>query len=129
AAGYRAGFGTPEGPPPTPPGAAGPMLAATAPLPSLGAERVPICDEPWKSLYILRRGVYPCCYGGHELAPMDDYRKVWNSPQLQEIRGARAGGRLHGYCRESPACPIVRKMAAAGDLKTPAAPLSRLRRG
>lgn len=130
AAGYRAGFGTPrEGPRAATPAAPAPAPLAAGPLPSLGADRVPICDEPWKSLYILRRGVYPCCYGGHELAPMDDYRKVWNSPQLQEIRGELAAGRLHGYCRESPACPIVRKMAAAGELKAPAAPLSRLRRG
>ena len=28
---------------------------------SLGAERKPACTEPWKSLYILRRGVFPCC--------------------------------------------------------------------
>jgi hypothetical protein len=90
---------------------------------------MPICDEPWKSLYILRRGVYPCCYGGHELAPMDDYRAVWNSQILQDIRSELAAGRLHRYCRESPACPIVRKMAAAGELPAPRQPLSRLRRG
>src|SRR5204863_376413 len=39
------------------------------PLPSLGSERLPACTEPWKSLYILRRGVMPCCYGGAPLAP------------------------------------------------------------
>lgn len=130
AAGYRAGRGEAAvseaagsaSPPPAP-------RPATGPLPSLGAEQVPICDEPWKSLYILRRGVYPCCYGGHELAPMDDYRAVWNSQPLQEIRGELAAGRLHGYCRQSPACPIVRKMAAAGELSQASAPLSRLRRG
>ena len=27
-----------------------------APLPSLGGEKQPLCLEPWRSLYILRRG-------------------------------------------------------------------------
>ena len=31
---------------------------------SLGEEKLPACMEPWTSLYILRRGVLPCCYGG-----------------------------------------------------------------
>jgi hypothetical protein len=60
---------------------------------------------------------------------MDDYRSVWNSDALQEIRGELAAGRLHAYCRQSPACPIVRKMAAAGELGRVSPPLSRLRRG
>ncbi len=121
AAGYAAGRGRPAETAVASPSA--------QPLPSLGAERMPICDEPWKTLYILRRGVYPCCYGGHELAPMDDYRRVWNSQKLQDIRAELAAGRLHAYCRESPACPIVRKMATAGELAAPSQPLSRLRRG
>jgi molybdenum cofactor biosynthesis enzyme MoaA len=86
---------------------------AAAP-PSLGAERLPLCHEPWKSLYILRRGVYPCCYGGDPIAPMDGYREAWNSPLLQGIRGELAAGRFHRYCLESPACPIVRKAARSG---------------
>jgi hypothetical protein len=60
---------------------------------------------------------------------MDEYRSVWNSAPLQEIRGELAAGRLHGYCRQSPACPIVRKMAAAGELGLVSPPFSRLRRG
>ena len=133
ARGYREGLGPAAAAPAPAPAAPAPTAApardaAAGPLPSLGAEQVPICDEPWKSLYILRRGVYPCCYGGHELAPMDDYRRVWNSTELQEIRSELAAGRLHAYCRQSPACPIVRKMAAAGEIRGPAPSLSRLRR-
>jgi hypothetical protein len=80
-----------------------------AALPSLGPEREPACLEPWKSLYILRRGVLPCSYGGAPIAPMEEYRTVWNSPKMQAIRAALLRDKLHSYCLESPACPIVRK--------------------
>ncbi|HVT47068.1 MAG TPA: radical SAM/SPASM domain-containing protein [Vicinamibacterales bacterium] len=77
-------------------------------LPSLGGEHEPACLEPWKSMYILRRGVLPCCYGG-ALAPMEEYRTVWNSPKMQAIRTALLRGKLHSYCLEAVSCPIVRK--------------------
>jgi MoaA/NifB/PqqE/SkfB family radical SAM enzyme len=96
-----------------------PPAAATATpeaLPSLGPEAKPACLEPWKSLYILRRGVLPCCYGGEPLAPMENYRTVWNSPAMQGIRGALLQGRFHDYCLKSPSCPIVRKSEHAGLL-------------
>ena len=85
-------------------------------LPSLGGERTPACTEPWKSLYILRRGVLPCCYGGEPLAPMEEYRQTWNSPELQAIRGELLAGRFHSYCMRSLACPIVRKLEQANLL-------------
>jgi MoaA/NifB/PqqE/SkfB family radical SAM enzyme len=85
-------------------------------LPSLGAERKPLCTEPWKSLYILRRGVFPCCYGGEAIAPMDQYKDAWNGPLMRAIRDDLKDGRFHSYCIKSPACPIVRKSAAARDL-------------
>lgn len=90
--------------------------AASPPLPSLGGERLPACSEPWKSLYILRRGVMPCCYGGEPLAPMGTYRETWNSPAVQAIRSSLLQGRFHDYCLRSPACPIVRKSNEAGVL-------------
>lgn len=93
-----------------------PVPAMPAALPSIGREKAPACLEPWKSLYILRRGVLPCCYGGAPLAPMEDYRKVWNSPEVQAIRGELLQGRFHDYCLKSPACPIVRKSEHAGLL-------------
>jgi len=95
------------------------------PLPSLGGEHKPVCTEPWKSLYILRRGVFPCCYGGAPVAPMDGYREAWNSPLVQAIRGELAQGRFHDYCLRSPACPIVRKAQQAQEL--PAAQTATLR--
>lgn len=84
--------------------------------PSIGAEKVPLCTEPWKSLYILRRGVLPCCYGGHPIAPMNEYDNVWNSQLLQGIRSELAAGRFHRYCLDSPSCPIVRKSSHAQSL-------------
>jgi sulfatase maturation enzyme AslB (radical SAM superfamily) len=85
-------------------------------LPSLGGEQQPACLEPWKSLYILRRGVMPCCYGGAPIAPMEDYRTAWNSPLMQSIRGELLAGRFHDYCLCSTACPIVRKLDKAKAL-------------
>jgi hypothetical protein len=87
-----------------------------APLPSLGSEQKPVCTEPWKSLYILRRGVFPCCYGGAPVAPMDGYREAWNAPLVQAVRAELAQGRFHDYCLRSPACPIVRKAQQAQEL-------------
>jgi MoaA/NifB/PqqE/SkfB family radical SAM enzyme len=83
---------------------------------SLGEEDLPACTEPWSSLYILRRGVLPCCYGGHPIAAMDEFDQAWNSETVQEIRGALAAGKFHRYCLRSPACPIVRKESHAGAL-------------
>jgi pyruvate-formate lyase-activating enzyme len=93
-----------------------PAPAAPEALPSLGGEHQPACLEPWKSLYILRRGVMPCCYGGAPIAPMEDYRTAWNSPLMQSIRGELLEGRFHDYCLCSTACPIVRKLDRAKAL-------------
>ncbi|MCG6964655.1 MAG: hypothetical protein LJE95_15485, partial [Acidobacteria bacterium] len=84
--------------------------------PTLGAERWPVCTEPWRNLYILRRGIMPCCYGGQPLADMDGFREAWNGPTLQAIRAELAEGRFHSYCLRTPSCPIVRKDEGAGGL-------------
>jgi hypothetical protein len=93
-----------------------PVERSHGPRPSLGDERLPACTEPWKSLYILRRGVMPCCYGGLPVATMDEYRETWNSAEVQAIRASLLDGRFHDYCLRSPACPIVRKSDEAGIL-------------
>jgi hypothetical protein len=77
---------------------------------------MPVCTEPWGSLYVLRRGTMPCCYGSSPIAPMADFKQAWNAPLLQEIRRELAAGRFHRYCFDSPDCPIVRKHAEARDL-------------
>jgi len=92
------------------------QAALAEPSDSLGHERVPACTEPWKSLYILRRGVFPCCYGAFPIAPMDQYRDVWNGATVQAIRADLSQGRFHEYCLRSTACPIVRKSVQAKAL-------------
>jgi sulfatase maturation enzyme AslB (radical SAM superfamily) len=110
----------PAGSAPAPPVAEAefaPVLSTTGgPLPSLGGEHRPACLEPWKSLYILRRGVLPCCYGGSPIADMKDYRQAWNSSTMQAIRAELLQGRFHDYCLRSPACPIVRKSEEAATM-------------
>jgi MoaA/NifB/PqqE/SkfB family radical SAM enzyme len=91
-------------------------LLTEEPLPSLGAESPVACLEPWKSLYILRRGVLPCCYGGEPIAPMEGYRDAWNSPMIQDIRRELLHGRFHDYCLRSTSCPVVRKSEKAALL-------------
>jgi MoaA/NifB/PqqE/SkfB family radical SAM enzyme len=113
----------PVDPPPSEVAAGAP---APAPLPPLGAEKLPVCQEPWKSYYILRRGTMPCCYGAHEIAGADDYRETWNAELMQELRRELAAGRFHEYCRRSTSCPIVRKGEHLGAL--PPEPETRLRR-
>ena len=76
---------------------------------TLGEGKLPACLEPWKSLYVLRRGVMPCCYGDRPLAAMGEYRETWNAPILQDIRRHIARGEFHAYCLGSQSCPIVRK--------------------
>jgi pyruvate-formate lyase-activating enzyme len=100
---------------------------AAAPLPSLGSEGKPACTEPWKSLYILRRGVFPCCYGAEPVAPMDQYREAWNSTLIQDVRSELAAGRFHTYCLKSAACPIVRKSQEAHDMPASQAAYMRVR--
>ncbi|GMR22530.1 MAG: hypothetical protein BMS9Abin37_0886 [Acidobacteriota bacterium] len=89
---------------------------AMEPKPSLGFDRWPVCSEPWKDLYILRRGVRPCCYGGAPIDDMDGYGEAWNSPLLQAIREKLVAGGFHDYCVKSPACPIVRKSEHVNEL-------------
>ena len=91
--------------------------------------RLPICTEPWTSLYVLRRGTLPCCYGGPVLAPMASFQETWNSPLVQDIRRELRDGRFHAYCFDSPDCPIVRKAAEGGEIEGGQSALLVARRG
>jgi pyruvate-formate lyase-activating enzyme len=77
---------------------------------------LPICTEPWTSLYVLRRGTLPCCYGGRPVAEMADFEQAWNGSLVRDVRRALAAGRFHRYCFESPDCPIVQKALESGRL-------------
>lgn len=104
-----------------------PSSAAAAPA-SAKARKLPICTEPWTSLYVLRRGTLPCCYGGAAVAPMQDFKGAWNSPLLQDLRRELRAGRFHSYCFDSPDCPLVRKSEEHRDLSLSQAALLRGRR-
>lgn len=101
---------------PVPPPLADPSDSTAGARSTLGSERWPVCTEPWRNLYILRRGIMPCCYGGQPLADMDNFREAWNGPTLQAIRSKLAQGRFHSYCLRTSSCPIVRKDEGAGGL-------------
>jgi len=79
----------------------------------------PLCSEPWKTAYILNRGLMPCCYGEEPLVTWDKIDlndveqglyKGFNSDGFVEIRRDLARGRLSNYCKRTRSCPIVRKV-------------------
>jgi hypothetical protein len=75
----------------------------------IGETGMPLCREPWENLYILRRGILPCCYGNPIGFSFDEYAEAWNSPQIQEIRRYLSQGKLSPYCMECLGCPIVQR--------------------
>lgn len=88
-------------------------------LDELGFSNAPLCREPWESYYILRRGILPCCYGNPIVAPMNDWKKTWNSPEIQDIRRHLSLGELSPYCLASRGCPIVQRELARGTALPP----------
>jgi hypothetical protein len=104
-----------------------PASAATEAIPE--EPRLPVCTEPWTSLYVLRRGTLPCCYGGPVLAPMASFKDQWNAPLVQDLRRTLRDGKFHPYCFDSPDCPIVRKASEGHELDRGQAALLLARRG
>jgi MoaA/NifB/PqqE/SkfB family radical SAM enzyme len=90
----------------------------------LGVSRLPLCLEPWRNYYILRRGIIPCCYGSEPIASMDRFEEVWNSPKLQSIRRHLRERTFDDYCLQSLTCPIVQRHAKGLDerRKLPSSP-------
>ncbi len=103
------------------------------------SENQPLCSEPWKSLYVLNRGIFPCCYGRKPLARWSErgsrsieqfIEETRNGAAFQEIRRSLAGGVFPVYCESSRSCPIVRKATpdahseeGAGDGMIPPSPV------
>ncbi len=96
---------------------------------SVHGPREPICSEPWKTLYVLSRGVMPCCYATEPLGRWSEQgdrtlaeflKDVFNSPEYQHIRQELAAGRLANYCWNTPSCPVMKRMRAAGAAAPPA---------
>jgi MoaA/NifB/PqqE/SkfB family radical SAM enzyme len=84
----------------------------------------PLCAEPWKTLYVLNRGVMPCCYATKPLAkweeqgdrPLQEFlRDTFNSEEYQHIRAELAAGQLAKYCKDTPSCPVLKRMLHAGS--------------
>jgi hypothetical protein len=69
-------------------------------------------------MYVLARGIMPCCYATEPLArwqdrgerPLDQFlRDVFNSEDYQHLRRELAAGRLAPYCRNTPSCPLLKR--------------------
>jgi len=89
-----------------------------APVPGL-----PLCAEPWRSLYAFQRGFFPCSFGRKPIAGWSEqgnrsaqefFEAVRNGPQLQEMRRALARGVFPNYCKAALGCPIVNRASADG---------------
>ena len=83
----------------------------------------PLCSEPWRSLYVLNRGIFPCCFGRKPLArwtergsrPVEQFiEETRNGAAFQEIRHSLASGVFPAYCLSAQSCPIVRKAMTEG---------------
>lgn len=82
----------------------------------------PLCGEPWKTAYLMSRGIMPCCFGRKPLATWSEQgdrsleafvRDTLNSPAMRDIRQALASRELSAYCRSCPSCPIVKQATAS----------------
>jgi hypothetical protein len=82
-----------------------------------------LCSEPWRTLYILKRGIMPCCYATEPIARWSDrngrsletfLHDVFNGPEYREIRRQLAAGSLSDFCRNTPSCPILKERLSAG---------------
>jgi MoaA/NifB/PqqE/SkfB family radical SAM enzyme len=84
---------------------------------------LPLCSEPWRTAYVLNRGVMPCCFGKRPVADLrgarrgdtsveDAIRAAIDGEEMREIRAALARRELPRYCRESLSCPIVKRRLA-----------------
>lgn len=91
----------------------------------------PLCGEPWKTAYILDRGILPCCFASLPVASWDQrgglsveefVRQSLNAPLMQDIRASLARGELSAYCLGCGSCPIVRRFHAQAAAKGPGHP-------
>jgi MoaA/NifB/PqqE/SkfB family radical SAM enzyme len=103
--------------------------------PKTKTEGQPLCAEPWKTLYVLARGIMPCAYATEPLAKWQEQgdqsleeflRDVFNSDEYQSLRGELAAGRLAPYCLNTPSCPVLKRRAdecAGSDAKATTPPV------
>lgn len=81
-------------------------------------DNAPICSEPWRTAYVLNRGITPCCYGREPIVDWpqtqsdnfeEGLRDAINSEPMRELRRDLAAGRLGKYCDRAQGCPIVKE--------------------
>lgn len=91
-------------------------------IPQNGA---PICSDPWKSAYLLSKGISPCCYGSiiaswsqkpNDMSYFEYAKSVFNGEQMKDIRKHLAKGEFSSYCLSIKSCPIVDKYL--GEVKS-----------
>ena len=77
------------------------------------------CDELWRSLYVLDRGIQPCCVGRGRIpndtgigvtSRKERIDRALNSRENQTLRAILAQGRFPDYCRELE-CPLIQECA------------------
>ena len=82
------------------------------------APGLPLCAEPWRSLYAFQRGFFPCSFGRKPVAVWSEqgnrtvpefFEAIRNGPLLREMRSALARGVFPKYCKDALCCPIVNR--------------------
>jgi MoaA/NifB/PqqE/SkfB family radical SAM enzyme len=111
-----------------------PLYAVT----DFGVERQgegrPLCEEPWRTMNVLNRGIIACCNNKVDrLAEWADrgdrsleqfLADVWNGPVYQELRATLAAGKLPQICRNAGSCSIVARYQRGEARRIPAAATS-----
>ncbi len=85
----------------------------------------PLCSEPWKTIYVMSRGIMPCCYAKTPFVMFSELdndnlfhslRDLWNAEEYRDMRSQLAKGVFPEFCQETPSCPIVRRSKDARAL-------------
>ena len=86
---------------------------------SIEGSHLPICSEPWKTAYVMNRGLTPCCYGREPIVQWSTINRqslegsigdALNSVEFIELRRDLASGKLGDYCKGTLGCPIVKRL-------------------
>ena len=96
----------------------------------------PLCEEPWRAMNVLNRGIIACCNNKVDrLAEWSErgdrsleqfLADVWNGPAYQGLRASLAQGKLPEVCRNAGSCSIVaRHLRSELERSSDAAPAER----
>jgi len=89
---------------------------------SVSDNNVPLCMDPWKTVWSVSRGIMPCAFGREPIAYWDERENktveqfildAINNPAMQNIRRALAERKLSDYCRSCTSCSIVKRYTEA----------------